>query len=216
MAAAAARAAKVDFSALSAKLKPETVASVNAFRRRHADLMKTVGELKEQNSAIDFDGYERVLKNKKIVQDARKAFQSFRPATYDLTEQLRMIEQQELKAVRNYYSCSLSLMVCKVAAAERTQKKVNTELTELNQLLTNIETARPVDQLTVRPTFFVLVCLTRGQVDDVAKAYPELDSIVEKMVKRGQWRVPGYYEKYALRFCLVLIACRFGEFNVGF
>ena len=52
----------------------------------------------------------------------------------------------------------------------------------------NIENARPIDQLTV---------------DDVSLAYPQLDSIVEKMSKRGQWRVPGYYEK-------------FGEFSIGF
>ena len=33
------------------------------------------------------------------------------------------------------------------------------------------------------------------KVEDVSKAYPELDAIVEKMVKRGQWNPPGYYEK---------------------
>ncbi|KAJ1550222.1 ATP synthase d subunit [Cladochytrium tenue] len=51
---------------------------------------------------------------------------------------------------------------------------------ELKDLLVNIETARPVDQLTV---------------GDVSKADPTLDKNVEKMVKRGQWLVPGYYEK---------------------
>ncbi|KAJ3108496.1 ATP synthase d subunit [Phlyctochytrium bullatum] len=164
---------KIDWSALSAKLKPETLASVNAFRRRHADLIKTVNELKEVNTTIDFEQYRKVLKNKKVVADAEKAFLAFKPATYDLSEQLRVIDQEQTKAV---------------AAAEKTQAKVAAELSELNELLTNIETARPVDQLTV---------------DDVAKAYPDLDKTVEKMIKRGQWTVPGYYE-------------RFGEFSVGF
>ncbi|KAJ3084944.1 ATP synthase d subunit, partial [Quaeritorhiza haematococci] len=75
-----------------------------------------------------------------------------------------------------------------VAAAEKTAEKVGAELTELQELLTNIETARPVDQLTV---------------DDVTKAMPEIDTTVEKMAKRGQWILPGYYEK-------------FGEFKLGF
>jgi F-type H+-transporting ATPase subunit d len=41
------------------------------------------------------------------------------------------------------------------------------------------------------------------QVDDVVNAYPEIDNTVATMAKRGQWRVPGYYE-------------RFGEFCIGF
>ena len=40
-------------------------------------------------------------------------------------------------------------------------------------------------------------------MDDVVKALPEIDQRVEKMVKRGQWHVPGYDEK-------------FGNFGVGF
>ncbi|KAJ3218792.1 ATP synthase d subunit [Dinochytrium kinnereticum] len=164
---------KIDWAALGSKLKPETLAAVNSFRRRHAELVKTVSELKEQSTTINFDQYRGVLKNQKIVNDAEKAFAAFKPATYDLSEQIRIIEQQEAKAI---------------ISAQKTQEKVNVELLELNELLTNIETARPVDQLTV---------------DDVARAYPELDKTVEKMIKRGQWTVPGYYE-------------RFGEFQVGF
>ncbi|KAJ3327371.1 ATP synthase d subunit [Blyttiomyces sp. JEL0837] len=164
---------KIDWTALASKLRPETVASLNAFRRRHADLVKTLNDLKEQQTSIDFAHYRSVLKNQKIVNDAEKSFTAFKPATYDLTEQLRIIESQEAKAI---------------ASAEVTARKIKAELSELNELLTNIETARPVDDLTV---------------DDVAKAYPDLDKTVEKMAKRGQWTVPGYYEK-------------FGEFNIGF
>jgi F-type H+-transporting ATPase subunit d len=95
----AASAIKVDFASLSSKLRPETVAALNGFRRRHADLTKTLGDLKEQSTAIDFAHYRKVLTNKQIVADAEKAFSSFKPATYDLTEQLRIIEGQEAKAV---------------------------------------------------------------------------------------------------------------------
>ncbi|KAJ3415821.1 ATP synthase d subunit [Chytridiales sp. JEL 0842] len=157
---------KVNWGALSSKLKPETVAAVNSFRRRQADLQKTLDELKEANTSIDFESYRKILANKKVVADAEKAFAAFKPATYDLTEQLRIIQEQETKAV---------------AAAEKTAAKINVELKELNELLTNIETARPVDQLTV---------------EDVAHAYPELDNTVAKMAKRGQWIVPGYYERF--------------------
>ncbi len=75
-----------------------------------------------------------------------------------------------------------------MAAAKVTASKIDAELQELSQLLQNIETARPVDQLTV---------------DDVANALPEVDINTAKLAKRGQWIVPGYYEK-------------FGEFKVGF
>ncbi|KAJ3236097.1 ATP synthase d subunit [Chytriomyces hyalinus] len=158
-------ARKVDFSKLTATLRPDTVASVNAFRRRHADLVKQISELREQSTTINFEGYRSILSNKKVVNDAEKAFSAFRPASYDLKEQMRVIEAQEAKAV---------------AAAEATERRINQELVELKDLLVHIETARPVDQLTV---------------DDVVKAVPEIDGIVEKMAKRGQWRLPGYYEK---------------------
>ncbi|KAI8921512.1 hypothetical protein BC831DRAFT_476852 [Entophlyctis helioformis] len=173
MSAAASAARTIDWTALSAKLKPETVAAVSAFRRRHADLTKTVAELREQLAPIDFARYRSVLKNSRIVDEAERAAKAFRPASYDLTEQLRIIKEQETKAV---------------AAAQLTASKVNAELLELNELLTHIETARPIEQLTT---------------EDVVKALPEIDTTVEKMSKRGQWRVPGYYEK-------------FGEFIVGF
>ncbi|KAI8826559.1 uncharacterized protein EV422DRAFT_490627 [Fimicolochytrium jonesii] len=160
------QAVKVDWATLGQKLKPDTLAAVNAFRRRHIELTKTVADLKDHATVIDFNHYRSVLKNSKVVDDAERAFTSFKPATYDLREQIRALDAQQQKAV---------------AAAQKTQQKVKGEVDELKVLLTNIETARPVDQLTV---------------DDVAKAYPELDKTVEKMVKRGQWKVPGYYERY--------------------
>ncbi|TPX38592.1 hypothetical protein SeMB42_g06646 [Synchytrium endobioticum] len=171
--AVAKAASSVNWSSVTSKLKPETVAALNAFRRRHADLTKQVQEFREQQISIDFGSYQKVLQNKKVVADAERAFTKFSPATIDLSDIIRKIETQESAAV---------------AQAEKTVQSLHGELNELNDLLTNIETARPVEQLTVQ---------------DVIKAMPELDATVEKMAKRGQWRVPGYYEK-------------FGEFQVGF
>lgn len=92
-------AARIDWGALSSKLKPETVAAINAFRRRHTELTKTVNELRDQTATIDFEYYRRTLKNKKVVDAGEKSYKSFTPATYDLGEQLRIIESQEAKAV---------------------------------------------------------------------------------------------------------------------
>ncbi|KAJ1330694.1 hypothetical protein BSLG_009146 [Batrachochytrium salamandrivorans] len=163
--AAVKAAARIDWSALSTKLKPETMASVNSFRRRHSDLLKTVTDLREHQVTIDFTRYKSVLKNQKVVEEAERAIKGFRPATVDLSEQLRMVADQEAKAI---------------AAAKKTTSKIEAEMVELKALLTNIETARPLEQMTM---------------DDVTNAYPEVEKTVEKMVRRGQWRVPGYYEK---------------------
>jgi F-type H+-transporting ATPase subunit d len=97
----------------------------------------------------------------------------FKPQRLDMNEQLNIIRKEKQIAIQE---------------ALKTQEFVTKEIKELQVLLGDIEQARPIDQLTV---------------DDVANAYPQLDSIVEKMAKRGQWKVPGYYEK-------------FGEFAIGF
>lgn len=162
----------VDWTAVSAKLKPETVASINAFRRRHTELQKLVTDLRDQNKQpINFDVYK--LKNKRVVEEAQRAWSGFKPAAYDLTTQLRVIGDHEGRAI---------------SSAQQTTQKMSVELEELKEMLDNIEQSRPIDQLTV---------------DDVVKAAPEIEPTVEKMAKRSQWRVPGYYEK-------------FGEFLVGF
>lgn len=65
--------------------------------------------------------------------------------------------------------------------ARETADRVNSELSELQVTLTNISTARPVDQLTV---------------EDVIQARPELPEVLDKRVQEGKWSVPGYYEKF--------------------
>ncbi|KAJ3057195.1 ATP synthase d subunit [Rhizophlyctis rosea] len=168
-------AQRIDWAGVASKLRPETASAINAFRRRHQELAKTVADLREAETTVNFEQYRKVLKNAKVITEAEAALKRFTPATVDLSQQLRIIEEQEKKAI---------------AAAETTRQQVAGELGELQQMLKNIETARPVDQLTV---------------DDVCNAVPnqEIDRTVIKMAKRGQWVVPGYYEK-------------FGEFIVGF
>ncbi|KAJ3201715.1 ATP synthase d subunit [Clydaea vesicula] len=166
-------ASKIDWPALSQKLKPDTLAAVSNFRRRHMELAKQLQDLKEQNRPIDFSFYKNTLKNKTVVENAEKAFAAFKPSTFDLSKQNDIIRDQEAKAIE---------------AAKKTELKVKKELGELDELLQNIKTARPVDELTV---------------EDVTKILPEIDENTAKLAKRGQWTVPGYYEK-------------FGEFKIGF
>ena len=64
--------------------------------------------------------------------------------------------------------------------AEKTASKVGVELIELNELLNNIETARPIDDLTV---------------EDVVRAKPELLGKTQKMIERQQYGLPVYLDK---------------------
>lgn len=173
MSSASAAVRKIDWVSVGSKLKPETAAGISAFRSRHAALQKQVADLKEQLKPISFENYENILKNISVVSSAKQAISTFKAASYPLEEQLKSIEASRVKAV---------------AAAKKTETSISGDLKEMKELLKHIETARPIDQLTV---------------EDVAKAYPSLDATVEKMAKRGQWSVPGYYEK-------------FGEFKIGF
>jgi hypothetical protein len=55
------------------------------------------------------------------------------------------------------------------------------ELAALSVMLGNIETARPLEHL---------------MVDDIANILPEIDQRTAELAHRGQWIVPGYYEKF--------------------
>jgi len=76
-----------------------------------------------------------------------------------------------------------------VALAEKTAQKVGVEIQELNQLLQNIETARPIDDLTV---------------EDVVRAKPELLGKVQKMLERQQYGLPAYLDKYVFSTMLLM------------
>ncbi|CAI2169018.1 6211_t:CDS:2 [Funneliformis geosporum] len=162
MASSIRAAAKIDWSKLTVSLglKKETVAALQAFRKRNDEARRVVLALKEQKTDIDFEHYRSTLKNKGIVNEAEKALKSFKPAKIDLIEQMKIVENVESKAVEN---------------ARKTVARVDEELKNLQNTLTNIEHTRPFEDITAKP---------------------EINDIVEKMVKRGQWGVPGYEEKF--------------------
>jgi hypothetical protein len=68
-----------------------------------------------------------------------------------------------------------------VKAAQKTEETVKIELASLSVMLKDIQTARPLEHL---------------MVDDVAAILPEIDQRTAELAHRGQWIVPGYYEKF--------------------
>jgi len=161
-------AAAVDFARIYSKLGlgKETVASLQAFRKRHADAQRIQSQLASQPTTVDISHYRSILKNKSIIDEAEKVLRDFKPVTYDVGAHVKAIEVFEAKAVEN---------------AKVTEKKIDEELKDLQATLANIEEVRPFDELTV---------------DDVGSAHPHITKSVETMVKKGKWTVPGYKEKF--------------------
>ncbi len=105
MSASAAKTA-VNWTALLSKLSPETGVAVSAFRRKQLDLQKQLLELQAQDAKIDFARYRKSIKHSAVVDNAEKSMNSFKPSSYDLTEQLSLIEKHRQHAV-----CALLLKV---------------------------------------------------------------------------------------------------------
>jgi len=168
MASKSATAAAVDFTRIYSTLGlgKETIASLQAFRKRHADAQRIQTTLKSQPTTVDIEHYRSVLKNKAIVDEAEKLFKEFKPVTYDVGAHIKAIDVFQAKAVEN---------------ARETEKKIDEELKDLQATLANIEDARPFEDLTV---------------DEVGNAHPHIVQAVETMMKKGKWTVPGYREKF--------------------
>ena len=115
-------------------LRGQTAASLQSFKKRNDDARRKVQVLSEQPQAVDFSHYRNVLKNQAIVDEIENHFKSFKPATYDVSRQLKAIDAFEAQAVQN---------------AEQTKGKVEAELQNLQKTLENIETARPFEDITV-------------------------------------------------------------------
>lgn len=147
-------------------LTGQTAALLTAFKKRHDEAAKSVLELLNQLTEVDFAHYKLVLKNQDIVAKVEAAFKDFKPVTYDVSQQLKTLQEFEATAVKN---------------AEATELVVGDELKELQATLARIQEARPFSELTV---------------DEVAKVYPQIDEKVSHMVKNGQWTVKGYREKF--------------------
>ncbi|KAL6410462.1 putative ATP synthase D chain, mitochondrial [Ilyonectria robusta] len=133
-------ALKLDWTKVTSSLglRGQTVASLQAFKKRNEDARRKLQALSEQPTTVDFSAYRSVLKNQAVVEEIEKRFTAFKPVTYDVSRQLKAIDAFEAEAVKN---------------AEATKQAVDLELKDLAATLQNIETARPFEDLTVvRPT----------------------------------------------------------------
>jgi hypothetical protein len=90
----------------------ETIASLQAFRKRHADAQRLNAQYASQPTTVDFSHYRSILKNKAIVDEAEKLLKEFKPVTYDVNAQIKAIEAFEAKAV------SVLAKFCKLAAQD--------------------------------------------------------------------------------------------------
>ncbi|KIY45963.1 mitochondrial ATP synthase [Fistulina hepatica ATCC 64428] len=167
MASKAATAA-VDFTRIYSTLGlgKETISALQAFRKRHSEAQRIHSSVVSQPTTVDFNYYRSVLKNQAIVDEAEKVVKDFKPVTYDAGAYIKAIEAFEAKAVEK---------------AKETEEKIELELKDLEATLANIEEARPFDEL---------------NAFDVGKAHPRLLEVVDTMLKKGKWSVPGYKEKF--------------------
>ena len=126
-------------------LKGQTAAALTSFKKRNDDARRKVQLLSEQPQDVDFSHYRSVLKNTAIIDEIEKSFKAFKPQTYDVGRQLKAIEAFEAQAVKS---------------AQETKGVVDRELSDLEKTLSNIEEARPFDDLTVvcGYPFELLVC----------------------------------------------------------
>jgi len=168
MAARRSAALKLDWAKVTSSLglRGQTVASLQAFKKRNEDVRRRVQTLSEQPSKVDFGHYRSILKNQAVIDEIENHFKNFKPATYDVGRQIKAIEAFETQAIKN---------------AEETKGRVDLELKDLEKTLKNIEEARPFEDLTV---------------DEVAAARPDIDEKTSQLVSKGRWSVPGYKEKF--------------------
>ncbi|KAI0922025.1 hypothetical protein AcW2_006836 [Taiwanofungus camphoratus] len=166
--ASKAAVAAVDFARIysSLGLSKETVAALQAFRKRHSDAQRVNAQYASQPTTVDLEHYRSVLKNKAVVDEAEKILRDFKPVTYDVSAHIKAIETFEAKAV---------------AKAKETTQKIDIELKDLQATLANIEEARPFEDLSA---------------EEVGQAHPRILEAVETMMKKGKWTVPGYKEKF--------------------
>ncbi|KAH9049272.1 ATP synthase d subunit [Lactarius deliciosus] len=179
MATKAATAA-VDFTRIysSLGLGKETVAALQAFRKRHSEAQRIAGQLNAQPTTVDLAHYRSVLKNKAVVDEVEKVLRDFKPVTYDVSTHIKAIETFRDQGGESF---PLSPSITTVAKAKETEAKIDVELKDLQATLSNIQDARPFEDLTV---------------DEVGQAHPRILETVENMVKKGKWTVPGYKEKF--------------------
>ncbi|CAA22441.1 F1-FO ATP synthase subunit D [Schizosaccharomyces pombe] len=158
----------IDWASVASKLKLDaaTASAIANFRSRHAQAVAKLGTLREQATTVDFATYRSVLANKEIVNRIESSMKSFKPVKIDLNSQLKAINAFEAKASEG---------------AKKNVELVKAELQNLSATLKNIEQARPTEEITI---------------EDMKQAVPEIEKIVETMVTKGKWVIPGYREKF--------------------
>lgn len=133
-------ALKIDWTKVTSSLglRGQTAASLQAFKKRNDDARRKVTVLSEQPQTVDFAYYRKTLKNQAVIDEIENHFKTFKPASYDVSRQLKAIDAFEAQAIKS---------------AEETKGRVEAELANLQKTLENIESARPFDELTVVRTF---------------------------------------------------------------
>jgi F-type H+-transporting ATPase subunit d len=139
----------------NSELNSETVAALQAFRKRNADAQRANATLAAQPTTVDFAHYRSVLKNKAVIDEAEKLVTSFKPVEYDVSAHVKAIEAFEVKAVRVSTGLfdtlvGLTRLECvQVEKAKETEAQIDVELKDLSATLKNIEDARGFEDLTV-------------------------------------------------------------------
>lgn len=110
------------------------MSSLQAFKKRNDDARRKVQHLSDLPQTVDFAAYRSTLKNQAVIDEIEKRFNAFKPATYDVSRQIKAIDAFEVEAIKN---------------AEATKEAVDLELKDLTATLENIENARPFEDLTV-------------------------------------------------------------------
>ena len=88
--------------------RAETIAALQAFRKRHADAQRIHSQLASQTTTVDLEHYRSVLRNKAVVDEAEKILRDFKPVTYDVSAHIKAIETFETKAVSPTFPPALS------------------------------------------------------------------------------------------------------------
>lgn len=83
-------------------LLTETIAALQAFRKRHSDAQRIHAQYASQPTTVDFAQYRSVLRNTAIVDEAEKLLKDFKPVTYDVNAHIKAIETFEAKAVSRH------------------------------------------------------------------------------------------------------------------
>jgi F-type H+-transporting ATPase subunit d len=77
----------------------ETIAALQAFRKRHSEAQRIRAQYASQPTTVDLEHYRSVLKNKAIVDEVEKLLNGFQHVTYDVNAHVKAIEAFEVKAV---------------------------------------------------------------------------------------------------------------------